>query len=117
MSGGIPGIGTRVEFVGPLQHHDVIVDGWTVPLVTAGMASETEVMLICDERLAATFTVEEAERFVPFLADCISVALGYTCHPGPDDETRLAWEPPHPKPRRVHRIAEIQAGSPGETGA
>lgn len=104
----IPGIGTRVEFIGPLEHHEVVVDGWSVPLMTAGMASESEVMLICDQRLAATFTVEEAERFVPFLADCIAVALGYGAHPNEQDEPPLAWEPPHPKPHRVHRIEGIQ---------
>jgi len=33
-------------------------------------------MLVLDRRLAAEFSVEEAERVVPFLADAIAVALG-----------------------------------------
>jgi hypothetical protein len=34
-------------------------------------------------------TVAEAERVVPFLADAIAIALGYTCHP------RADWDVPH----------------------
>jgi hypothetical protein len=71
----------RVSFPGPFSTHDVVVDGWKVPLVHAHPCGESDecVMLVIDNRLAATFSVDEAERFVPFLADAIAVALGYTC--------------------------------------
>src|SRR5690242_16555820 len=73
----------RVNFPGPFTHHDVVVDGWTVPLVEAQPCGENDenVMLILDKRIAITLSVAEAERFVPFLADAISVALGYAAHP------------------------------------
>ena len=45
-------------------------------LIRAG-ASDENIMLVIDNRLAMTVSVEEAERFVPFLADAIAVALGY----------------------------------------
>jgi hypothetical protein len=79
------------------------VDGWSVPFVYAHPCGERDesVMLVLDGRLAATFSVEEAERFVPFLADAISIALGYTAHPRTDDEPN--WKP-QPRPVRMHGI-------------
>jgi hypothetical protein len=77
----------RVSFPGPFSQHEVVVDGWwwAVPHLHAQPTGENDesVMLILDNRLAITVSVEEAERFVPFLAGAIAVALGYTgCHPG-----------------------------------
>lgn len=87
----------RVSFPGPFQHHDVVVDGWRVPFLEAQMTSEDRVALVIDRRLAEEFSVEEAERLVPFLANAISVALGYTCHPRGDEEPR---HDPQPRPVR-----------------
>src|SRR5438034_8391022 len=95
-----------VNFPGPFSHHDVVVNGWKVPLVHAhprGAHDET-VTLVIDNRLAATFTVEEAERFVPFLADAIAVALGYTCHPRGDVEFE---QKPQPRPVRMNGIGAV----------
>jgi hypothetical protein len=64
------------------------------------------VMLILDKRLAITVSVEEAERFVPFLADAIAVALGYTCHPNEEAEQPLVKQP-QPRPVRMHGIVGI----------
>lgn len=89
----------RVTFPGPFQHHDVVVDGWRVPFLQAHMTAEDRVSLVIDRRLATELSVEEAERVVPFLADAISVALGYTCHPKGDMEPRR-----DPLPRPVRSI-------------
>jgi hypothetical protein len=70
-----------VQFPGPFEHHDVVVNGWRVPLVEAQPQGEDRILLVLDGRLGAEFSVEEAERVVPFLADAIAVALGYGCHP------------------------------------
>jgi hypothetical protein len=95
----------RVSFPGPFKHHEVVVDGWSVPLLHAHPSGEHDenVMLVIDDRLAATFSVEEAERFVPFLADAIAVALGYTSHPNEDAEQPLVKQP-QPRPVRVQGI-------------
>lgn len=61
-------------------------------------------MLVLDNRYALNVTVEEAERFVPFLANAIAVALGYTCHPKEDAEQPLVKQP-QPRPVPVHGIA------------
>jgi hypothetical protein len=98
----------RVNFPGPFTRHEVVVDGWAVPFLHAHPTGEhdEEVMLVIDNRLAATFTVEEAERFVPFLADAIAVALGYTSHPNEDAEQPLVKQP-QPRPVRMHGIADV----------
>ncbi len=78
----------RVSFPGPFSHHDVVVDGWKVPFLQAHPTGENDenVMLVLDERIAETFSVEEAERVVPFVAHSIAVALGYTSHPNENAE-------------------------------
>ena len=77
-----------------------------VPLVQAHPTGENDgqVMLVLDNRLAETFTVEEAERFVPFLADAVAIALGYTSHPNEDTEQPLVKQP-QPRPVRMHGVA------------
>lgn len=89
-----------VTFPGPFEHHDVVVNGWRVPLLQAHMRGEDRVMLVLDRRLGAEFSVAEAERVVPFLADAISVALGYGAHPD-DDTPRPLERAPFPRPERV----------------
>jgi hypothetical protein len=99
--------GFRVSFPGPFSEHKVVVDGWQVPLVHAHPTGEHDesVMLVLDGRLAETFTVEEAERVVPFLAHAIAIALGYTCHPNGDEEPLMK---PQPRPVRTHGIVGIE---------
>lgn len=99
----------HVSFPGPFSAHDVVVDGWKVPFLAAHPCGEADekIFLTLDNRIAETFTVEEAERFVPFLAHCIAVALGYTCHPNEETEQPLVKQP-QPRPVRTHGIIGIQ---------
>ena len=96
----------RVSFPGPFSQHEVVVDGWKVPFLHAhpGGEHDENVTLVLDNRLAVTLTVEEAERVVPFLADAISVALGYTSHPNADAEQPLVRQP-QPRPVRMTALA------------
>lgn len=96
----------RVSFPGPFTHHDVVVDGWKVPLLHAhpGGEHDESVTLVVDNRLALTLTVEEAERFTPFLANAIAVALGYTSHPNEDTEQQ-PLKLPQPRPVRMNALA------------
>lgn len=98
----------RVDFPGPFTYHEVVVEGWSVPLLHAhpSGANDESVMLVLDNRLAITVSVEEAERFVPFLADAISVALGYTAHPRGEQEFERK---PQPRPMRMHGIGAVAA--------
>jgi hypothetical protein len=105
----------RVTFPGPFSSHQVVVDGWTVPLLHAHPCGEHDasVMLVIDNRLAATFSVDEAERFVPFLADAIAVALGYTCHPNQDAVPPLVKQP-QPCPVRMNTIVGVRTSAGAE---
>jgi hypothetical protein len=97
----------RVSFPGPFAQHDVVVDGWRVPLVHAQVHGEDMVTLVLDNRYGLELTTAEAERVVPFVANAVAVALGYNAHPSGDDDPSRS---PHPKPKRVHTIAGF--GSP-----
>jgi hypothetical protein len=91
-----------VQFPGPFTHHDVVVNEWKVPFLTAHMAGEDRVQLVLDDRMAMDLSVAEAERFVPFLADSIAVALGYPSHPSGD---QIYDRSPAPRPVRTNMIA------------
>lgn len=95
----------RVTFPGPFQHHDVVVDGWSVPFIKASFRPDNEdhVRLILDERMALDLSASEAERLMPFLADAIAVALGYGAHPSKESDS-LPERAPHMAPRRVVRV-------------
>ena len=73
-----------VDFVGPFEHHDVVVNGWRVPLLEATPLNGGRVSVVLDRRTGVEMTVQEAERLIPFIADCIAVAMGFTAHPGCD---------------------------------
>jgi hypothetical protein len=102
-----------VTFPGPFTTHAVSVNGWQVPLMEAHPQGEDRVLLVLDGRLGAEFSVEEAERVIPFVADAISVALGYGCHPR-SDTTNLSAALPHTRPRRLTSLA-IAAAEGHET--
>lgn len=98
----------RVTFPGPFTHHEVVVDGWSVPLLKASLRGESGVRLLLDDRIGIDLDAGEAERLLPFLADAIAVALGYGAHPrgvGPELPPRM----PHMAPRRVVQV-EIAPG-------
>jgi hypothetical protein len=79
---------SRFEIVGPFTSHEVVVQGRVVPHLTAEPLSGGRIALTLDDRYDVHLSVEEADRVVPFLADCIAVASGYTCHPREGTEPR-----------------------------
>jgi hypothetical protein len=97
-----------VTFPGPFEHHEVVVNGWKVPFLEAHMQGEDRVLLVIDRRLGGEFSVEEAERVIPFVADSISVALGYGCHPRLESDELQRVEP-HVRPRRLTALAAVSA--------
>jgi hypothetical protein len=96
-----------VTFPGPFEHHAVAVNGWQVPFLEAHPQGEDRVLLVLDGRLGAEFSVAEAERTIPFVADAISVALGYGCHPR-DSSAELLPMMPHARPRRLTALAVVE---------
>lgn len=77
-----------VEFIGPFERHEVVVGGWSVPLLEAEPLPGGRVTVSVDRRFSLTMTLSEAERFIPFLAEAIAVALGFPCHPSGDEKPK-----------------------------
>jgi hypothetical protein len=96
----------RVQFTGPFQRHDVVVTGWQVPFLHAQLAGDEQerVMLVLDDRLGFSCSIQEAERFVPFLAHAIAIGLGFGAHPNEEMEPPLDRLFDRPSPRRVQKI-------------
>jgi hypothetical protein len=101
-----PETGFRVTFPGPFTHHEVAVHGWSVPFLKASLGAEDRLRLILDERRMIELSTHEAERFIPFLADAIAVALGYGAHPR-ENMKFLPERAPHASPRRVVRVEAL----------
>jgi hypothetical protein len=74
------------EIVGPFESHRVIVGGHRVPFLEAQPMNGGIISLTLDHRYVLDVPVADADRVIPFIADCIAVALGYTCHPRPGME-------------------------------
>jgi hypothetical protein len=85
--------GFRVAYPGPFEHHDVVVNGRQVPYLRATPLGEGQVHLNLDRRLGLTLSTEEAERVVPFLADAIAIASGFTSHPDAGQDGPVARHP------------------------
>lgn len=101
---------SRVEYVGPFEHHDVVVNGWTVPFLEACPIAGGMVSLTLDRRFGLDLPIADAERIVPFIADCIAVACGYTAHPGDGLDEPLRSDPMH----RTHSIT-MESAPGGDT--
>jgi hypothetical protein len=92
-----------VRFPGPFTYHDVVVRGWTVPLLRAHMRGEDQIRVVLDDRLGLDLSSAEAERVLPFIANAIAVALGYGAHPRENMES-LPGRTPQAAPRRVFDV-------------
>lgn len=72
---------TTLEFVGPIEYHAVVLNGHRVPHLTATPLPGGRVDLTLDNRFGVEMSLQDAERFVPFVAHCLAVGMGYTHHP------------------------------------
>lgn len=62
----------------------MVVDGYRVPYLSAQPIRGGKVLLTLDSRFMVEVEVADMEWLVEFMANCIAVASGYTCHPGTD---------------------------------
>lgn len=71
-----------VEFIGPIYRSgfDIIVDGHRLPHIDADISESGGVTLVLDRRYAIDLQKEDAEKILPFLANAMAVAAGYSCH-------------------------------------
>ena len=92
------------EIIGPFTGvHYVAVDGWRVPFLQAFPANGGKIHLTLDDCYGLDLAVADADRFIPWIADCIAVAMGYTCHP------RADWDAPRKATPfwRMHAITSV----------
>lgn len=90
-----------VDFVGPFEYHAVCVNGWRVPYLTATPMRGGQIDLTLDHRYALVLSLADAEHVVPFIANAIAIAHGYTAHPSEDvDEPHRPTER-HPMSRMI----------------
>ena len=95
------------EIIGPFDAYRVVVGGRQVPYLNAHPANGGIVHLTLDNRFGLDIAVADAEAVIPFIADCIAVAMGYTCHPAADEE------PVRSVPfRRQHGVESVKYGQP-----
>ena len=91
----------QVEFIGPFEYHDIILNGRRVPFLEAIPQPGGRVHLSVDRRFGLDLSVAEADRIVPFVAHCLAIGMGYTGFPdeGQDQPVRAQMMP------RTHRLA------------
>src|SRR5438477_13180497 len=96
------------EITGPRESRHVIVDGRRVPFLDALPMNGGKISLLLDSRYSIDVPVADAEAFIPWIADAIAVAMGFTCHP------RRGKEPVRSSPfPRDHLIDWIEADPAG----
>lgn len=112
-----------IDIVGPFSDQRLVIDGWSVPLVSAVELDGGNFNLILDDRLGIQLDIQNFEKVSRFVADVIGTCFGYGCHPSGDDwyqedgvenpfedRAKAFARVPHPSlaPRR---IVEITAAS------
>jgi len=100
---------SEYQIVGPFQSHRVIVDGRRVPFLEAMPVNGGKISLLLDGRYALDVSVADADAFIPWIADAIAIALGYTCHPRAGKEPLRAS--PFPPDHAIDWIEADPAGS------
>lgn len=99
-----------VRSIGPFDHFDVVVGGWTVEGLAAQYRADGSVTLCLDRRLAIDVPADLAGMVIEFVADAIAIAKGWSCHPQSPD-----WTPDNDvPPLRLlpwHRVAGLGGSS------
>ena len=78
------------EIIGPFTGYKVTVHGRQVPFLEAMPVNGGKIGLVLDQRYGVDIAVADADRIIPFIADCIAVAMGHTCHPHAAESLRLS---------------------------
>ena len=72
-------IAVSVEFVGPFEHYDVVVDGRRVPFLDGRELDGGKVFLTFDRRLGLELDAGNYEHVVRFVADVIENVMNPDC--------------------------------------
>ena len=99
----------EVQYVGPFEEWEVVVDGWTVPYLTCRPLPDGGVSLLIEKRYRLRLDKDEADRVLPFIANAIAVALGYSGHPQRD------WDEPRTG-HKTHKMSPLLLGEVTSSG-
>lgn len=102
-----------VEYIGPFQYHAVCMNGWRVPLLTMSKeeGEDGEVMLNLDHRFGLVLPPGIEGRIITaFIAQCIAVASGFTCHPPSRDQEPIPFS--RNQPQRMYGITSADTNGP-----
>jgi len=108
----MPDLGS--EIIGPFQYSHLVIDGWTVPLVSAVEQDGGTVMFIVDRRFGFTVSAGDFDQAARLVATGIAVALGLPCHPRGDlsaeERERMLRHIPHPalRPTRLVGLGAVE---------
>lgn len=102
---------SEYQIVGPFQSHRVIVDGRRVPFLEAFPVNGGKISLLLDGRYGLDVSVGDADAFIPWIADAIAVAMGYTGHP------RAGKEPLRASPFPPDHVIDWTETDPAGSGA
>ena len=93
-----------VKIVGPcIESHEVVVDGWQIPLLRAHPLPNGNLELVLDDRYGIEIEATHIENYVWFLAQAIAIGQGLASHP---DEGRLPVRRNPLGPVRLHMISD-----------
>lgn len=103
------------EIIGPFKERKVVVNGWSVPFLTACEKDGGRIALTIDHRFGTEVDAGDFDDTAWFLAQAIAVALGYRCHPDEQmDEsafwTRFSHVHPTMAPKHMVEVGEFWRG-------
>jgi hypothetical protein len=100
-----------VQIIGPFKERTLVIDGWSVPLVTACEVDGGRIEIVVDHRLSYTVSAGDFDQAARMLANGIAVALGLPSHPSgdlsADDHDRLVRSVQH-RALAPQRVLEIE---------
>ncbi len=86
------------------------IDGWLVPFVEPVSLSGGRTRLVLDNRFGLVLDEDKARYVLPWIANAIAVASGFSCHPRSDHDQPKSLSPY----RRVHYIDPPDVGQEGQ---
>ena len=109
----------ETEIVGPFKERKLVVDGWSVPFLTACELDGGRVALTVDHRFGIEVEAAALDDVAWLLAQLAAVSLGYRYHPSGDGEEAIYTEQfahiPHPSLAPRHMV-EIKSPQRQEAG-
>lgn len=101
-----------VEIVGPFNRRELVVDGWSVPLVEAIETDGGRIHFVVDRRFGYDVAAADFDQVARLVATAVAVAVGLPCHPRDDDDREMIQRHAHIhmalRPRRMMGIGLVE---------